>query len=108
MKLTANRYLMIAIFCGCLSACTWVELTEQGESVRVMKAAPGSCERLGQTSSMTKSDIASIDRKREKVATELETLARNAAARMGGDTVVAESEISETGEQSFGIYRCIR
>jgi hypothetical protein len=55
---------------------------------------------------MTKSDVAYIDRNREKVATELETLARNAAASMGGDTVVPETVVSEQGEQSFGIYRC--
>ena len=89
-----------------LSACTWVELTEQGEAVTVVSAVPDTCKRLGQTSSTTKADIASIGRSDKKVSTELTTLARNAAANMGGDTIVPESEISETGEQRFGIYRC--
>jgi hypothetical protein len=89
-----------------LSACTWIELTEEAESVNVMATAPSGCERLGSTQSMTKSDIASIDRKREKIAIELETLARNAAARMGGDTIVPESDVSDHGEQEFGIFHC--
>jgi len=98
--------LILALFAGAMSACTWVELTEQGKGVKVMSEAPSECKKLGATRSMTKSDIASIDRNREKVATELETLARNAAASMGGDTIVPETEISEQGEQSFGIYDC--
>ena len=53
-----------------------------------------------------RSDIATIDRNREKVGKELETLARNSAAKMGGDVIVPESEISETGEQTFGIFDC--
>ena len=108
MNLHSVAQLLIAVSIGCLGACTWVELTPAGESVIAMTAAPESCKRLGQTSSMTKNDIATIDRNREKVATELETLARNAAAKMGGDAIVPESEISETGEQTFGIYRCGR
>jgi hypothetical protein len=98
----------IAVFIGCLSACAWVELSEEGESVQVMTEAPVSCERLGQTKSMIKSEIASIDRNREKVAKELQTLARNTAAGMGGDIIVPETEISGAGEQSFGVYRCGR
>jgi hypothetical protein len=71
-----------------------------------MATAPARCEKLGSTRSLTKSDIASIDRNRKKVAGELETLARNAAAAMGGDAIAAESEVSDRGEQTFGIYRC--
>ncbi len=89
-----------------LKACTWVELTEGGQAVTQVSSVPETCKRLGTTSSTTKADIASIDRSSKKVATELQTLARNAAANMGGDTIVAETEISENGEQRFSIYRC--
>jgi hypothetical protein len=89
-----------------LNACTWVKLTEEGGQVVVMATAPERCEKLGTTRSLTRSDIASIDRNRKKVASELETLARNAAAAMGGDAITAESEVSDKGEQAFGIYRC--
>ena len=99
---------LAALLCAgtLLAGCTWVELSEEAEAVKLAAEAPANCERIGGTTSMTKSDIASIDRNRDKVATELATLARNAAARMGGDTVVAETEVSEAGEQAFGIYRC--
>ena len=102
-----SRFLtLFAMLSLSLGACTWVELTEEGKAVAIMKEAPKSCKRLGQTSSQIKSDIASIDRNREKVATELQTLARNSAASMGGDLIVPESEVSESGQQSFGIYLC--
>ncbi len=89
-----------------LPACTWVELSEGGKAVTVVSSVPETCERLGQTRTSIKADVANIDRNREKVSQELATLARNAAANMGGDTITPESEPSENGEQVFGIYRC--
>jgi hypothetical protein len=89
-----------------LTACTWVKVDEEGQGVTVVSSAPESCRRLGTTTSITRAEIASIDRSSKKVATEMETLARNAAARMGGDTIVAESEVSKAGEQTFIVYRC--
>ena len=100
------RSVIAALLIAMLSACTWVKLTEEGETVTVVSAVNSSCKRLGSTTSTTKADIASFDRKSKKVATELQTLARNSAAKMGGDTISAESEVSENGEQTFGIYRC--
>ncbi len=89
-----------------LTACTWVKLTDGGTAVSVVESAPKECKKLGSTTSTTKADIASIDRGSNKVAVELETLARNAAAGMSGDTITPETEVSENGEQRFGIYRC--
>ena len=100
------RLMVIIAALAMLPACTWVKLTEQGETVTVVSKVADSCERLGSTSSQTKADIASVGRNDKKVATELQTLARNSAAKMGGDTIVAESEVSESGEQKFGVYRC--
>ena len=89
-----------------LAGCTWVELIEEGESVTVVSSVSDTCKRLGNTTATTKADLANIDRSDKKVASELVTLARNSAARMGGDTITAESEISEGGVQTFGIFRC--
>lgn len=100
------RFLALILSIALLPACTWVKLTEEGESVTVVASVPDSCKRLGSTTSSTKADLASIDRSSKKVATELTTLARNSAAKMGGDTISAESEVSDSGEQTFGIYRC--
>ena len=55
---------------------------------------------------MSKAEIAKVDRKQAKVATELETLARNYAVGMGGNTIVAEDEITEDGKQTFVVYSC--
>ena len=100
------RTITAVLLLGALSACTWVDLTEEGQSVTVVSPVNSGCERLGSTTSITKAEIAKVGRNDEKVGTELQTLARNTAARMGGDTISAESEVSEAGEQTFGIYRC--
>ena len=100
------RFLALVLVIAGLQACAWVKLTEEGKTVTVVTKVPSSCTRLGATASQTRADVASISRNKEKIGGELQTLARNSAARMGGDTVVAESEISEKGEQTFGVYRC--
>jgi len=88
------------------SSCTWVKPTPEGESVRVATAdAVGNCERKGKVTVSLKSRVASVERKPTKVANELATLARNEGAVLGGDTVVAESNVSD-GRQVFGVYRC--
>lgn len=101
-----RRAIVVALSIELLSGCTWVKLSTGGETVTVVSAVATSCKKLGTTSSTTKADIASIDRKSAKVATELETLARNAAAEMGGDTIVAETDVTEAGSRRYGIYRC--
>jgi len=85
--------------------CTWVSLTDEGEAVRSAPAAE-SCERLGRTTTKVANRVLFFGRSEDKVADELETLARNEAARMGGNTVVAESEIDDEGRRTFGVYRC--
>lgn len=96
----------IVIFLTALAGCTWVELAEQGEAVVLVSSMADTCERVGSTTSITKADIASIGRSSKKVNLELVTLARNAAVRMGGDTIIAESDVADSGEQAFGIFLC--
>lgn len=100
------RTAIIGIVLLVMAGCTWVELIEEGESVTVVSSVPSTCKRLGSTTATTQADLASIDRSDKKITSELITLARNSGARMGGDTITAESEISETGVQTFGIFRC--
>ena len=52
-----------------------------------------------------KSRVGGFERKPGKVAAELETLARNEAATMGGNAVVAASTVKD-GRQTFGVYHC--
>lgn len=101
-----KKLLPILLLALTLPACTWVKLTPEGEKVRVASHEDvQSCERKGKTNASLKADIAGIDRKHEKVKTELETLARNSAYKLGGDTVVPVSTIKD-GKQTFEVYRC--
>lgn len=89
-----------------LGACTWVKTTPAGATVRLASAsALAGCERTGKVTVSLKNRVAGVERKPTKVAEELATLARNEAASLGGDTVVAETDPSE-GSQVFGVYRC--
>ncbi|MFX4227817.1 MAG: DUF4156 domain-containing protein [Porticoccaceae bacterium] len=89
-----------------LSACTWVEPAEEAANVAVVEARHViTCERIGVTSASVKDRIGFINRSDRRVAEELATLAKNSAAAMGGDTLVASSEIDD-GVQEFIVYRC--
>jgi hypothetical protein len=88
--------------------CTWVPLSAGGEKVRVASSEQiADCERLGKTTSSTATKVGFLRRSDFKVREELEALARNEAAAMGGDTVVPESPI-DAGRRVFGVYDCKR
>ena len=90
-----------------VAACTWVELSPQGENVRVLATNEvTSCEHVGKTTAVTAAKLAGFERHADKVQTELNTLARNSAIEIGGDTVVAVDRPVE-GRQVFEVYRCM-
>lgn len=90
-----------------LSGCAWVDLKPQGEKVRILVAQEvGRCRELGRVSTNTASKIGFIARDKGSVQEEVYRLARNNAADMGGDTIVATGPLVE-GEQPFKVYRCI-
>ena len=89
-----------------LSACTWVKLSPAGEQVQVMSTeAVAKCKRVGKTTVSTLSRVAGLNRYQESMQDELNKLARNSAAELGGDAVVPISAI-EDGRQVFAVYRC--
>jgi hypothetical protein len=88
-----------------LSACTWVELTPEGENVTVAKAEHVTNCKFTGTSTVSVRSTAVGDRDMAKIKTELETLARNEAVKLKGDTVVPVTEIKD-GEQTFKVYQC--
>ena len=97
---------IVAVLAGSIQGCTWVKTTPAGEAVRVASVdAVRNCQRKSTVNVSLKSRVAGVDRKSTKVETELETLARNEGGRLGGDTVVAESTVTE-GSQVFGVYVC--
>lgn len=98
--------LLVAAVLG-LMACSWVKLTPEGEKVRVLTAQEvASCKKLGKTTANVADKVAGMERKEHIVKENLEALARNAAAEMGGDTVVVASPIQD-GKQTFDVYRCV-
>lgn len=91
---------------GLLAGCTWVEMTPEAERVRIVPAdRVADCRQIGTLSTYTKAKVAGVSRNDEKVKEELDTLARNEAAEMGADTIVADSEVSN-GRREYVVYRC--
>lgn len=89
-----------------VASCTWVTPTSSSQSIVLLEQHQVvNCAKKGVTSVKTLNKIAFIPRSREKVFAELVALAKNEAAVLGGDTVVAEA-VGADGGQSFGVYRC--
>lgn len=89
-----------------LSGCVWVDLDPKGEQVKVLTATEASrCKRIGHVDSNTAPDIAGIPRDGESLNNELTRLARNHAAELGGNGVVAIGS-QKNGQQSFNVFRC--
>lgn len=100
--------LLIAAIAIVTTGCTWVQLTQEGEGVRLAGARlVTNCERIGRATARTLGEIVTVERGGGKQQAELLTLARNEAGRMGGNTIVPESLIAN-GEQEFGVYSCPR
>jgi len=92
----------VAVFAG---ACTWVKLTAAGEGVRMATSAEvARCRKLGATHTKTWTGI--FKRSEEKMDSELETLARNEAADMGGNAIVPQGPASSEGRRSFDVFSC--
>jgi hypothetical protein len=90
----------------CLPACTWVEPTKESSEVTLVKAFNvKACKKLGTTTATVKQKVGIITRGEETVLEELTTLAKNRAATMGGDSIVAK-EPAVDGVMSFDIYKC--
>lgn len=90
-----------------ISACTWVELSDEGKKIRIVGMEDvKTCKKLGKVTVSLKHQIAGFDRNEKKVKHELETLARNTAIDMKGDSIVPASKI-KNGKQTFAVYRCV-
>lgn len=104
MKYNVTAILTVSVIL--LSSCTWVKVTPLGEGVRVKDFVDGgNCKSIGTTTSYVKDNIGPMDRNQEKVTKELTILAKNRAAEMGGNTIVAEGPV-EDGSMRFQVYDC--
>src|SRR5690606_38665719 len=98
------RLLLIAPLAVILSACTWVHMAPGASAVKISPTAPTSCEKRGEVEVSVKHSIAFIDRNPLRVREELETLARNEAPGLQGDTIHPLAEPA-AGKQRFAVWR---
>ena len=86
--------------------CSWVPLSEDGESVQVVaNNEVTDCERVGNTKAKVLRKVWFIPRRESVVEGELRTLARNEASKLGGNVVTAMPSKRE-GEREFAVYVC--
>lgn len=90
-----------------VAGCSFVDVKPQALKVRTLTPQEvGNCKHLGRVTATTIADVGPIPRSPDDVSRELENLARNHAAGMNGDTIVAASPPTK-GERSYEVYRCI-
>lgn len=88
------------------AGCTWVEPDDAGKQVQVAYGKTlSACTHKGDVTVSVKHKVGLYRRNDLKVRDELESLARNEAARIGADTIQAADE-PLNGEQRFAAYDC--
>lgn len=94
--------------CSLLISCgSYIKTSDQGEKVRHLNQGEvSSCKHLGKTTVSVLDKVAFIERKETSVEENLQTLARNSAAEMHGDTIVTASLVKD-GKQTYDIYKCV-
>ena len=89
-----------------ITACTWVTLMPEAESVQVSTAGGiVDCQKKGQASVSLKDSVIGIKRGTKQVKKELTILGKNSALNIGGNAIVPASEIKD-GKQTFDVYTC--
>lgn len=103
-----TRTILIGLVALGISACaTPMKLSDNGKKVRVLDPSEvSSCRELGKTNTSVTPILLGIERPEEAIGKELRIVARNSAARMGGDTIVPLTVIDK-GQQTFVVYKCV-
>ena len=108
MTLPPNWFVgLVALTTGlfALSSCTYVKVSDAGAAVtQASQTDVASCEQLGEVVTHTRHKVL-LDRPSGKVKQELIDLARNQAASMGANAIVAQGE-PVNGAQTFTAYKC--
>lgn len=103
MKLNHYALCLAIIF---LPACTWVEPTKESSEVTLVKPFNViSCKKLSTTTAVVAKKVGFITRRDDTITEELITLAKNKAAELGGDSIVAQGPAVD-GSMKFDIYKC--
>jgi hypothetical protein len=105
--MTTSRVVSVLLVAARLAGCVLVKPTVEGKKVRVLTAGEVTrCGSLGTMTSSVADHVGAIPRGQEAVQDDVTLNAKNAAAEMGGDTVVPASEL-RGGKQTFNVYRCL-
>ena len=90
-----------------LTACSFVSLDPQARDVMVQNDANvlKGCKFLGNTTVSLWSKAETFQR-HDTVKDQLDTLARNEAATMGGDRITPYSAINN-GKRTYSVYKCL-
>ena len=99
--------LIPAVLAVLLGGCTWgIKLNDAGRQVQTdWNGDMSACHQLGKVTVSVADHLGPVDRNSIKVRDELEIMARNEAASMGGDTVHPLAEPVD-GSQAWGVYQC--
>jgi hypothetical protein len=105
MKNLKINLLLVSFACG-LIACSFVSLTPEAKNIAVTTPSNAlkNCKFLGNTNVSLWSKAETFQ-SQKTVESQLDTLARNQAATMGGNTVVASSAI-DNGQRAYAVYNC--
>lgn len=97
--------LLLSVTAG-LNACSFVSLDPQARDIVVTetRSSLNSCKFLGDTNVSIWSHAETFQ-SQKSVITQLDTLAKNEAATMGGTTILPKSEINN-GQRTYGVYKC--
>ena len=87
------------------AGCTFVHMAPGATKVKVLAAAPTSCEKRGEVAVSVKDRLGPYERSEAQVRDELETLARNEAPSAGANAVQAAAAPAD-GSQRFAAFQC--
>jgi len=101
-----HKVCVTAVVMFILTACVGRGLQHSSNEVRLLIAEPsGDCENVGATHVSVGGRRAHPDWSPDRIASELQNLARNGAIQLGGNAILPMTGIID-GTQSFTVFRC--
>ena len=102
-----KRSAWIALAAALLAACVnWVPLTPEGKQVRVANAAEvAGCKELGNVTGKVKVTVGPMARDEDKIAGEIEALARNEAVSLGANAIVPTGPV-DWDHRAYVAFHC--
>lgn len=102
----ANLLITLPLLATIISGCSFVQLKADADTVSVLTAEQAAqCKPIGTVTTKVIDEVMFISRSEDKMASELEVLARNEAIKSDANAIVPISEIEE-GQRTFRTYHC--